>query len=63
MSTECQDFDTLGVEIKFKKEVGILTWRVSDCGELVGGRLRRLSDWWFHLRKHIGINSINYFLI
>ena len=63
MSTKYQGFYTLGVEIKFKKEVGILTWRVSDCGELVSGRLLRLSDWWFHLMKHIGINLINYFLI
>jgi len=36
MFTKCQDFYTLGVEIKFKKEVGILTWRVSDCEDLVG---------------------------
>ena len=22
----------------------------------------RVSDWWCHLRKHIGINAINYFM-
>ena len=25
-------------------------------------RLRRVYDWWRHLRKHIGTNVINYFL-
>ena len=53
----------LDVEKYFNKNVVDFTWRVFDSQELVGGRLRRLSDWWFHLRKHIGINSINYFLI
>jgi hypothetical protein len=44
------------------QEHGILLGRVSDCEELVGGRLWRLAEWWFHLKKHIGINSFNYVL-
>jgi len=45
-----------------EQNVRILLGGLSDFEELVGGRLWRLADWWFHLKKHIGINSFNYFL-
>ena len=42
MFTKCQDFYTLGVEIKFKKEVGIL----------LGGCLTVKEKWGFFIIYH-----------
>jgi len=57
MFTSCQLFNTLGVEVNFTRKwevsgdcltyqelVGV-TWRVSDCEELVGGNRPRSTNW------------------
>ena len=36
MFTICQDLYTIGAEVCFTR-IGDITWRVSDCEELVGG--------------------------
>jgi len=40
------------------------TQKTPSSGELFkgGGRLWRVSDWWRHLRKHLGRNAYDYFL-
>jgi hypothetical protein len=43
MFTKCQQFYTLGVEVKFTR-MWDFTWRLSDCEELVGVTWR-LSDY------------------
>ena len=50
MSTICQGFNTIDVEVCFTRN-GDFTWRVSDCEELAVDQI-----------EHLGRNESNYFL-
>ena len=41
-----------------KQQITINRFILQECGDFTW----RVSDWWCHLRKHLGINATNYFM-